>query len=177
MLIGPGGVGKGTVAKRLVADDPTLWLSRSWTTRERRPSETDDAYVFTDRDAFMARADAGGFLEWAEFLGHLMGTPNPEPPAGSDILLEIDVQGARQVVAAMPRATVILLVPPSDAEQEQRLRLRGDPPEQVQRRLAKGAAEVAEGRVLTGHVVVNDDIDRAVAEVSAIIERARSPRR
>ncbi len=177
MLIGPGGVGKGTVARRLVDEDPSLWLSRSWTTRDRRPGETDDAYVFTDRATFEARVADGGFWEWAEFLGNLMGTPVPDPPPGSDILLEIDVQGARQILARPGGATVILLVPPSPEAQAARLRGRGDDEAQVQRRLAKGVSEVAEGRAIAHHVVVNDDIDRAVAEVRSILDAARSTRR
>lgn len=176
MLIGPGGVGKGTVAHRLEARDPRLWLSRSWTTRERRPGEPEDAYVFTDRASFMARAEAGGFLEWAEFLGNLMGTPLPDPPPGCDVLLEIDVQGARQVLARHPDATVVLLVPPSWAALEQRLVGRGDDPEHVRRRLEVGHREVDEGRALGAAVVVNDRLDPAVSEVAAIIERARRTR-
>jgi guanylate kinase len=177
VLIGPGGVGKGTVAKRLVAEDPSLWLSRSWTTRARRPGETDEAYVFTDRETFLARAAAGGFFEWAEFLGHLMGTPVPDPPEGADILLEIDVQGARQVLERRPDATVVLLVPPSAEVQAQRLRGRGDLEDHVARRLARGAEEVAEGRALTRHVVVNDQVEQAVTEVAAIIDHARRAQR
>jgi guanylate kinase len=176
VLIGPGGVGKGTVARTLDQRDPRLWLSRSWTTRPRRPSEPEDAYVFTDRDAFMARVEVGGFLEWAEFLDNLYGTPVPEGPAGSDVLLEIDVQGARQVVEQFPSAVVILLVPPSEPELEARLRLRGDPESHVRRRVEVGRRELAEGRALASHVVVNDDLERAVSEVGAIIDAARRAR-
>jgi guanylate kinase len=177
VLIGPGGVGKGTVARTLDEADRNLWLSRSWTTRERRPSESEDAYVFTDRDQFMARVGDDGFIEWAEFLGNCYGTPVPHPPPGADILLEIDVQGARQVVAWRPDASVVLLVPPDRDSLEARLRKRGDDEDHVRRRLEVGEREMAEGRELAQDVVVNDDLDGAVSEVAAIIERARRARR
>ena len=176
MLIGPGGAGKGTVSRALVARDPTLWLSRSWTTRPQRPGELDDAYVYVDTETFMARVRDGGFLEWAEFLGHLYGTPVPSPPAGFDVLLEIDVQGARQVLSQRPDAVVILLVPPSTEVQEQRLEARGDPAQQVALRIETGLDEVRQGRQIAGHVVVNDAVDRATAEVAGIVEAARSAR-
>ncbi len=177
MLIGPGGAGKGTVASRLVAGDPGLWLSRSWTTRPRRDGEGDDAYVFVDRPTFEAEVGRGGFLEWAEFLGNLYGSPWPEPPPGSDVLLEIDLQGARQVVERRPDAVVVLLVPPSPEVQAARLAARGDDPAHVRRRLERGREEVAAGRRLAGHVVVNDEVERAVGEVAGIVDRSRAARR
>ncbi len=176
MLIGPGGAGKGTVSRALVARDPTLWLSRSWTTRPPRPGEAQDAYVFVERDRFMAQVRDDGFLEWAEFLGHLYGTPTPEAPPGTDVLLEIDVQGARQVLEKRPDAVVILLMPPSLEIQERRLEARGDPADQVALRMEKGREEVRVARELSAFEVVNDDVDRATARVAGIIEAARSAR-
>ncbi|HWF22227.1 MAG TPA: hypothetical protein VG226_08775 [Acidimicrobiales bacterium] len=174
VLFGPGGAGKGTVAARVVASDPHLWLSRSWTTRARRPGEADDAYVFVDRAAFEARVAEDGFFEWAEFLGNLYGTPIPDPPTGSDVLLEIDLQGARQVREKQEDAVLILLTVPSVEVQKARLRARGDDEAHVQRRLAAGAEEERQGRLIADAEVVNDDLVQATAEVAGIVDRYRS---
>lgn len=176
MLIGPGGAGKGTIAQALVARDRRLWLSRSWTTRPPRTGERAEAYVYVDKDTFMSHVADDGFLEWAEFLGHLYGTPTPNPPPGRDVLLEIDVQGARQVVDKIPDAVVLLLVPPSPEVQEQRLEARGDPAAQVALRIEAGYEEVRQARELSAHEVVNDDVERATTQVAGIVEAARSAR-
>jgi guanylate kinase len=176
VVCGPGGVGKGTVVARLVAEDPRLWLSRSWTTRDQRPGEPDDAYTYVDRETFEAKAAEGGFLEYAEFLGNLYGTPWPDADADHDVVLEIDVQGAGQVLERDPSALFILLEPPSPEVQAERLRGRGDPPEQAEKRIAVAQAELAEGRRLGAVRIVNDDLDRTVRDVRRLIERARGGR-
>ncbi len=174
VLSGPGGVGKGTIVRALVQVDPKLWLSRSWTTRHQRHGEADDAYVFASREQFERRRDEGGFLEWTEFLGNLYGTPVPESRAGRDVLLEIEVDGARQVRRVHPEALCLFVLPPSRQEQERRLRERGDPEEKVRQRLAKASDEEPVGRAMADHVVVNDDLATTVAEIAALIDRARS---
>jgi guanylate kinase len=176
VVCGPGGVGKGTVVARLVAADPRLWLSRSWTTRAQRPGEPDDAYTYVDRETFEAKAADGGFLEYAEFLGNLYGTPWPDADADHDVVLEIDVQGAGQVLERDPSALFILLEPPSPEVQAERLRGRGDPPEQAEKRIAVAQAELAEGRRLGAVRIVNDDLDRTVRDVRRLIERVRGGR-
>ncbi|HRE03593.1 MAG TPA: hypothetical protein PLV68_20015, partial [Ilumatobacteraceae bacterium] len=112
VVSGPGGVGKGTIVKALVERDPQLWLSRSWTTRQQRPGEADDAYVFTGRDAFEARIAADGFLEWTEFLGNYYGTPHPAAVGDRDVVLEIEVDGAQQVKRLDPSTILIFVLPP-----------------------------------------------------------------
>ncbi len=175
MLIGPGGAGKGTLADELVAADPTLWLSRSWTTRPPRPGERErNAYEFVDRATFEDAVARGEFFEWAEFLGHLMGTPIPQPPEGADVLLEIDVQGAEQVLAKRPDAIVILLLPPSAEAQAARLAARGDDEEHIRRRVEKGRHEVERGRQVATATVVNDDLRQALGELAAIVARTRT---
>ena len=153
--------------------EPTLWLSRSWTTRAQRPGEADDAYVFVDRAAFEERIRAGGFLEWTEFLDSYYGTPTPEPPPDTDVVLEIELHGAQQVRGIHPDAIVIFVMPPSREEQERRLRGRGDYPAKVARRLEKAEEEEPIGLALANHVVVNDDLDRAVGELQAIVASHR----
>jgi guanylate kinase len=175
VVSGPGGVGKDTIVGRLLGQDRHLWLSRSWTTRDRRPGEAADAYHFVDRSTFEGLAAGGGFLEWAEYLGNLYGTPLPKPPPGRDVVLVIEVQGARQILERVPGALMILVVPPSRAHQRARLEARGDTEEQTSRRLAQAEEEEREGRALAHYVVVNDDLGRAVGEVAGILARHRPP--
>ena len=158
----------------MIDADRRLWLSRSWTTRARRLGEPEDAYVFVDRPTFEAKVAADGFLEWAEFIGNLYGTPVPDPAQGRDVLLEIDLQGAMEVRRIRPDATLILLLPPSPEVQAARLRARGDTEAHVDRRLAEGAEEERLGRQIADCVVVNDTIAQATADVASIVELRRS---
>lgn len=174
IVSGPGGVGKGTIVDALVARDPELLLSRSWTTRDRRLGERDDAYVFVTRDEFVARRDADGFLEWTEFLGNFYGTPQPDPTSDRDLVLEIEVDGAQQVKSRFPESILIFVLPPSRDEQRRRLIGRGDPDDKVVARLRKAEDEEPVGRALADHVVVNDDLERTVAEMLQIIGSRRN---
>ncbi len=174
VVSGPGGVGKGTIVDALVRRDDGLWLSRSWTTRERRPSEADDAYVFTDTAAFEQHIADGGFIEWTEFLGNYYGSPLPEPGSEQDVVLEIEVDGAQQVKRDFPDALLLFVIPPSRDEQERRLRGRGDPGDKVLARLKKAEVEEPIGRALADHIVVNDDLDDTIEEMLHIIETARA---
>jgi guanylate kinase len=173
IISGPGGVGKSTIATRLVERDPRLWLSRSWTTRDRRSGEPELAYHFVTRDEFRRHIAEGGFLEWTEFLGHLYGTPMPEPVPGSDVVLEIEVDGAQQVKVQRPDAILLFVLPPTRTEQERRLRQRGDREDKVFDRLRKAESEEPVGLELADHVVVNDSLDETVDEMLRIIEGAR----
>lgn len=173
VVSGPGGVGKGTIVDALVRRDPDLWLSRSWTTRGRRPSESDSAYVFVTTEEFEDRIAAGGFLEWTEFLGHYYGTPVPEVDDETDIVLEIEVDGAQQVKRVHPGAVLLFVLPPSREEQERRLRERGDEDLKVLARLKKAEQEEPVGLGIADHVVVNDDLEDTIEEMVSIINSRR----
>ncbi len=177
IVSGPGGVGKGTIVEQLLARDPRLWLSRSWTTRPRRPAEPAEAYRFVDRATFEAAVDRGGFLEWVEFLDYLQGTPVPDPPEGADVLLEIDVRGGRQVRELVPDAVLVFVDAPSREHQRKRLENRGDDAATVARRMEKTASERAEAVEMGYEIVVNDEVSRAVRAIENLIATDRERRR
>ena len=175
VIFGAGGVGKGTLVDNLLSLRDHLWLSRSWTTRARRPTEPESAYVFATRGEFTGRVSAGGFVEWTEFAGNgqLYGTPTMEPPAGSDVVLEIDLDGASQVKRRYPDAELVFISVPSVEVQAERLRRRGDDEASIEKRLLVGAEEERVGRAMADHIVVNDDLERAAAELAGIIDSCR----
>ncbi|HEX7353393.1 MAG TPA: guanylate kinase [Mycobacteriales bacterium] len=174
VLAGPSGVGKGSVVSALRALAPDVWVSVSWATRARRPAEVDGVhYVFVDEERFAAEVARGGFLESAEYAGHRKGTPRAPVEerlaAGVPVLLEIDVQGARLVRAAMPDALLVFLAPPSMAELARRLVGRGtDDAAGVQERLAIARAEMAAADEFDA-VIVNDDVEQAAARLLALM--------
>jgi guanylate kinase len=178
VLAGPSGVGKGAIVARLLAAIPDLELSISATTRGPRPREDEGRhYYFVDRRRFDEMIRTGGFLEWADIFGERYGTPR-EPVAhaladGRDVLVEIDVQGARQVKAAEPQAFMVFITPPSLEELERRLHTRAtETDEQIRRRLAKASDELA-AEPEFDVTVVNDDLETAAREVVQIVDRLR----
>ncbi len=180
VVAGPSGVGKGTIIRELLARDSRLWLSISTTTRPMRSGEQEGReYFFVTAERFAALAAAGEFLEEFHVYDARYGTPRTpieeHLAAGDDVVLEIDVQGARAVKAAYPDAVLVFVAPPSRAVQRQRL-LGRDPGADraaLERRLDQAEAEEREA-VDFDAVVVNDDLSRAVDEVAAILEARRT---
>ena len=174
VISGPGGVGKGTVVRRLLERHPELAVSVSATTRSPRPGEVDGThYHFLSNAAFESLVAGGGFLEWAAFGGNRYGTPRAsvqrDMDAGRTVVLEIDVQGAAQVREQFPDALSIFLVPPSRDTLLERLRARGtDDDQRIEHRMALAEAELAEMTAFD-HVVVNDTVDAAVAAIGRIL--------
>ena len=180
----PSATGKTTVVDRLVEVCPALVRSLSYTSRPARAGERDGVdYRFVSRETFEAMVARGEFLEWADVFGNLYGTARRDTDAlldaGTDVVLVIDVQGARQVRSRTAGTISVFVLPPSFATLEQRLRARSqDSNEAIARRLATARSEVSAVDEYD-YVVINDELDRCVAELAAIVtaERARRPRR
>ena len=167
VITGPSGVGKGTLINGLLERCPGLALAVSATTRAPRPGERDGReYHFLSSDDFDRRVRAGDFVEHAEYAGNRYGTLRSELDRDADgIVLEIDLQGARQVRETLPEATQIFIAPPSPDDLRRRLEGRAsDTPDQIARRLAAAEVELAAQEEF-GHVVVNDDLETALGEL------------
>lgn len=174
VITGPSGVGKGSLISLLRHRIPELELSTSATTRAPRAGEQHGVhYHFLDPSGFERRIEAGEFLEHAAYSGNRYGTLRSEVEgrveAGHPVVLEIEVQGARQVADSMPEAVQIFIAPPELATLRQRLEGRGtDSPEAIARRLEVAEEELA-ARDEFHHVVVNDELERALDELEAIV--------
>jgi guanylate kinase len=186
VISGPSGAGKGTLIKRVMARVPGLVLSVSATTRGRRAGEQDGReYFFLDESEFQKWIKRHHFLEWAEYAGHLYGTPahavQENLDAGLGVILEIELKGAEQVLAQRPDAMMIYIMPPSLVELERRLRGRKTESEEaIRSRLARAEEEMAtvqkkveEGLPALHYVIVNDSVRRAGDQLAAIIELTR----
>jgi guanylate kinase len=178
VVAGPSGVGKGSVVARARQLLPQLWVSVSWATRAPRPGEVDgEHYHFVTEQQFRAEAERGGFLEYAHYAGHFKGTPRravrERRAAGYPVLLEIDVQGARQVRDTVPEAVQVFLQPPDLAELERRLASRGtEDPAQVRDRLRIALDELAAADEFD-EVIVNHTVEESAQRLVALI-RSRS---
>lgn len=174
----PSGAGKTTLVKLLMAHDPRIRHSISYTTRPPRPAEIDGRdYHFIDIQTFLAMRERGDFLEWAEVHGNFYGTSKTwlldELRAGRDTLLEIDWQGAQQVRALMPHTVSIFIVPPSIDELERRLRGRGqDSADVIQRRVAAALGELRHVHEFD-FVIINNELQEALGDLAAAVRASR----
>jgi guanylate kinase len=178
IVTAPSGAGKSSLVNAVLADDPRLALSISYTTRAPRAGEADGReYHFVDRASFQRMLEAGEFLESAEVHGNLYATSQKQIEqklaAGRDVVLEIDWQGAAQVRRLFPAAIGVFLLPPSLAELERRLRGRGkDADETIRRRLAAAEAEIGHAAEFD-FVIINDDFEEARRDLAAVVRASR----
>lgn len=174
VLAGPSGVGKGTLLARLLREHPELGVSVSVTTRQPRAGEVEgEQYFFVSRDRFSEMVEDDELLEWAEFAGNCYGTPKAPIMAalekGQSVVLEIELQGARQVRKTFPASKQVFVLPPSEAALEKRIRSRGQDSEAaIAKRLAQAKVELAAAAEFDLRIV-NDDFDRAFAELEAAV--------
>lgn len=174
ILSGPSGVGKGTIVSEVLKEDPDIHLSVSATTRSPRKGEVQGvSYYFMEDGEFRSEIEAGGFLEYADVHGHFYGTPKApvleKLAEGRDVILEIDVQGAMQVKETYPEGVFIFILPPSLGELRRRIEDRGtESREDIELRLGKAVSEM---NYLNRYeyFVINEDLQRAVADVRAVM--------
>jgi len=174
VITGPSGVGKGTLVSRLLERHPEIWLSISATTRSPRSGETDGVhYVFLTRSDFEQQIEAGGFLEWAEFAGNLYGTPRrpveDRLQAGRPVLLEIELEGARQLRHSFPAGLQVFVEPPSFLELERRIRARGtDDEAAIRRRLERARVELDAAAEFDARLL-NQDLETALGQLEQLM--------
>ena len=178
MIVAPSGAGKSSLVDALLKSDPGLKLSLSTTTRAPRPGEVEGVnYRFVNKEEFIAARNQGQFLEWAEVHGHFYGTSRTWIEAqmfsGSDVLLEIDWQGAQQIRKLIPSVQWIFIFPPSIEALEERLRKRGQDDEAtIERRVAAAHIELQHAHE-ANYIVINDLFDQALLELQNIIAASR----
>ena len=178
MVVAPSGAGKSTLVNALLAQEPALKLSISYTTRTPRPGEQNGReYYFTTPEDFLVRRDAGEFMESAEVHGNYYGTSRlmiaEQIKSGTDVLLEIDWQGAQQVKNQFPHAVGIFILPPSIDALEERLKKRGqDSPQVILRRVLAAGGEIAHAGEFE-YVIINQDFATALSELTAIVSATR----
>ena len=178
MVVAPSGAGKSTLVNALLAQEPTIKLSISYTTRQPRPGEQNGReYYFTTVEDFLKRRESGEFLESAEVHGNYYGTSRllieEDMKAGSDVLLEIDWQGAQQVKKQFPGSVEIFILPPSIDALEERLKKRGqDEPHVIARRLLAAGGEIAHAPE-SEYVIINQEFATALSELTAIVKASR----
>ena len=178
IIAAPSGGGKSSLVKALLESTPNLQVSISYTTRPMRPREQQGVdYHFVDHTQFEALRDSGAFLEHAEVFGHCYGTSRAwvteRLQQGTDVILEIDWQGKRQIAQSFPEAVSIFILPPSRAVLEQRLRGRGqDDDEVIARRMQAATNEISHWNEFD-YLVLNDDFQTAAADLKAVIVARR----
>jgi len=176
VITGPSGVGKGSLVQKLIWSHPELYLSVSVTTRSPRPQEEEgQQYYFVDREKFQQMISENNFLEWAEYAGNFYGTPRTPVEnrirQGQNVLLEIEVVGARKIKKSFPDSLTVFILPPSLDELKQRLLTRGtETPEVIARRLEKAKEEIAACDEFD-HRILNDDFEIAIENLERIIFR------
>tara|TARA_Y100001968_G_scaffold6598_1_gene5671 strand:+ start:301 stop:870 length:570 start_codon:yes stop_codon:yes gene_type:complete len=174
VITGPSGVGKGTIVRKILENHSNVWLSISATTRKPRSGEIEgEHYFFLDNKSFQEIIDNEGFLEWAKFSNNLYGTPKKiikeKIEKGTNVLLEIELEGARQIRESFPEALQIFLAPPSLSELEKRIRGRGtESEESIRDRLAIANKEIIAKKEFDA-VIVNEDIEKAFNEIEGLM--------
>ncbi len=174
VLTGPSGVGKGTIVRKILDKHSDVWLSVSATTRQPRSGEIDgEHYFFLEKKDFQKIIDKEGFLEWAAFSNNFYGTPKKivreKVEEGTNVLLEIELEGARQIRKSFPEALQIFIAPPNLDELEKRIRGRGTESEEAIRdRLAIANKELFAKKEFDA-VVINDDINKAFREIEGLM--------